>query len=189
MRTLQFSILICLFLACGCAEKPLPIEVPPPVDETVRLPLVPKKVGLQIPDRLMTPDQTAIAKVIDSERDLLKSSLAEMPITAQPSALLTVLDKYISAIRAEDLSQCPAEFAEDYRKYVESWRGVRDAVYRLPDSYQGNKFLKHFQALFSGSESAEAALGGEAKEAVLLLLYAQRRCYLTARGYGLVEVE
>jgi hypothetical protein len=177
---LKFGVLVVVALllpAAGCDFGKESEETTPPL---LKAKTVSKKGG-----EPAAPEQDAILRVLDADKEQFKSGFTGLKPNAQPSAVKKMLAPYLTHLAQVDLTGCPTEFKIAHVRYAKAWHQFDDALGRLPDAYARTEFLDSLYALFASNKTRGRALGGDIIAAVERVTATDAELHAAAANSGL----
>lgn len=151
-------------------------------------PLLPDRTARAKGDGPSTPEQDAVLRVLDENKQHFKAGFDALAVDAQPSAVSKMLATYVAQVEKIDLAGCPAEFQAAVGRHAKAWKQLHATLTRLPDAYDDADFTSALYGLFGGSEARGRVLGGDVIQAVKKVNSTYTELYNCAEGYG-IEVD
>ena len=182
-RLLPVLLVAAILPAGGCKKKvsvaPAPAAAVAPTavraEKTFR-----KKAGGPT-----TPEQDAVYRALDDDREHFRQVTDGLRSDAQPSQLAQGLERYHDHLMKTDLGTAPAEFRAAFGRYRTAVGGLHKALARLPDHFEEAAFLQAYFDLARGDSNRSKRLGGDVVKAVRDLNAALAEVYAAAEGYGI----
>lgn len=153
----------------------------------------PRTVGTLLPSKTakakgngpVTPEQDAVLRVLEWDKEAFKAGFDSLQVDSQPSAFVKMMAEFDDRFHKADLACCPAEFRAARSRYIKSWEKLRAVLGKFPDAYEDVEFMDAIGALFRHDRAKGRKLGGEVMDAVEQLHAAYAEMYTSAEGYGI----
>lgn len=178
--SLTVAILGLSLSVVGCSKP-----APPPANPKAAKPWFDEKKHHRKGEGPSTPQQDAILKVLDEDRQHFKTGFETLQADSQPSNVSKMIADYLSHRDQADLAPCPSEFVAAHQRHTKAWRQLQTALARLPDAYEGLEFMDALFGLFHGDSTKGRPLGGDVIQAVKKINQAFAEEYTAAEVYGI----
>ena len=152
-------------------------------------PFVAEKTVRPKADASPTPEQAAIAAVLEVNKTEFNARFEGLAAEATPADVKKLFAGYVEAVEKQETAGCPIAFRAAWTRHLKDWKTLTTSIGRLPNAYEGVEFLDMVQALFQGSSEKGKPLGADVVNGVKAVLKSLADVHTAAERAGMETVK